>query len=91
VLRNANAPSPHAGRSLHWQVGRGENADWAVRAGDWKLIGNALDTGVHPRERNRIPLFLANLKEDPGEATHRAEEHADIVSRLRRLHETHLD
>jgi arylsulfatase A len=91
VLRNANAPSPHAGRSLHWQVGRGENADWAVRAGDWKLIGNALDTGVDPRERNRIPLFLANLKEDPGETTNRAEEHPDIVSRLRRLHETHLD
>jgi arylsulfatase A-like enzyme len=37
VLRDPKAPGPHEGSALHWQVGEGRNADWAVREGDWKL------------------------------------------------------
>ncbi len=91
VLRDAGAPSPHAGRTLHWQVGRGPNADWAVREGDWKLIGNARDTGQTTGQPERTPIFLANLKDDPSETTNLAEQHPDIVTRLERLHEQQLD
>jgi arylsulfatase A-like enzyme len=91
VLRDATAPSPHHDRVLHWQVGLGANADWAVRAGDWKLIGNARDTSRTGTPAERIPLFLANLRDDPGETTNVAEQHPDLVARLRRLHEQHLD
>jgi arylsulfatase A len=88
VLRDANAPSPHANSALHWQLGNGANAQWAVRDGDWKLIVNTRDTSAEPI-RN-IPLFLGNLKDDPGETTNLAEKHPEIVARLRKLHETHL-
>jgi arylsulfatase A-like enzyme len=76
---------------LHWQVGRGPDADWAVREGDWKLMGNARDTSRSANSPERFPLFLANLKDDPGETTNLADQHPDIVDRLRRLHEQHLD
>jgi arylsulfatase A-like enzyme len=91
VLRDGQTPSPHTGRALHWQVGRGANADWAVREGPWKLIGNARDTGQSAAQSERIPLFLAHLEWDPGETINRAEQHPEIVARLRELHERHLD
>lgn len=91
VLHDARAPSPHHDRALHWQVGRGPEADWAVREGDWKLIGNARDTGRGGAWSERIPLFLVDLAADPGEATNSADAYPDVVERLRRLHEQHLD
>ena len=42
VIASARASSPH--RVVHWQVGEGPRAQWAVRRGDWKLIGNPQDT-----------------------------------------------
>lgn len=90
VLQDGTAPSPHAGRSLHWQVGTGPTADWAVRAGDWKLIGNARDTGAGGAATERIPLFLTNLAMDPSESINQADGHPELVERLRRLHEQHL-
>ena len=91
VLREPSAPSPHQGRSLHWQVGQGPNADWAVREGDWKLIGNARDTSRTNGPVERVPLFLANLEDDPGESVNLATDHPELVARLQRLHEQHLD
>lgn len=91
VLRNANAPSPHSGRALHWQVGQGPNADWAVREGDWKLLGNTRDTSKRDPGSPRVTMFLANLKDDPGETTNLAEQHPEILTRLRKLHEQHLE
>ncbi|MHB9008357.1 MAG: sulfatase-like hydrolase/transferase [Limisphaerales bacterium] len=90
VLRDPSQPSPHAARPLHWQVGEGPGADWAVRHGPWKLIGNARDTGAGSGSTTRIPLFLANLEDDPGERTNLAERHPEMVTRLRALHEDHL-
>jgi arylsulfatase A-like enzyme len=78
-------------RVLHWQVGLGPTADWAVREGNWKLIGNARDTSRTGPQAERIPLFLANLRDDPGETTNVAEQHPDLVARLCRLHEQHLE
>lgn len=85
ILRSADAPSPH--EVLHWQVGVAANAQWAVRQGDWKLIGNAWDTSKDDRGKERIPLFLSNLAEDISERTNLAETHPEIVTRLQTLHE----
>ncbi len=35
--------------------------------------------------------FLANLKDDPSEKVNLAEQHPDIVARLRELYQRHLD
>lgn len=97
LLRDPTAPPPHGSHPLHWQVGEGPKAEWAVRDGDWKLIGNARDTadGIASvpggKARNeRFPIFLSNLKDDPGETTNLADRHPDIVARLRKLHDNHL-
>jgi arylsulfatase A len=90
MLRDRTAPGPPAGRTLHWQVGAGANSEWAVRDGDWKLLGNARDMGPGEAGRERIPLFLANLRDDLSETTNLADRHPDIVERLLRLHEQHL-
>ncbi len=89
VLRDSAVPSPHADRALHWQVGTGPDADWAVRRGDWKLIGRTRDT-TDGRRPLVLTNFLVNLRLDPGETTNLADQHPDLVARLRQLHEAHL-
>ena len=89
VIRHEKASSPHDGRALHWQVGSGPKADWAVREGDWKLIGKSRDTS-DGRQSEPIELFLVNLKSDPGETTNLAGVEADRVTYLRQLHDAHL-
>jgi arylsulfatase A len=91
VLRDANALSPHEGHALHWQVGRGPNAEWAVREGDWKLIGATRDTSRTDGGDNRVSLFLVNLHDDPSETTNVAEQHSDVVQHLQELHEHYLE
>ena len=83
VLNSASAATPHS--AVHWQVGRGNNADWAVRDGDWKLIGNCRDTsdGQHPLN---VKNFLVNLAVDIGEKQDLASSHPEVLERLTRLH-----
>lgn len=88
VLRDPKAPSPHADSALHWQTGNGSNAQWAVREGDWKLIVNTRDTAAE--NGGNIAVFLANLRDDVGEKNNVAEQHPDIVARLRQRHEADL-
>lgn len=97
VLESATAPSPH--KALHWYVGNpqegpGSAVQWAVREGDWKLMGDVRDTTLGVRdpaqgisEPPAEPLFLANLANDIGERTNLAAKHPEIVARLRRIHE----
>ncbi len=84
VIRSANAPTPHD--ELHWQVGNNDRAQWAVRQGDWKLIGNVQDTSDKDRGFNLTAtdrkLFLSNLAEDVGENKNHADEQPDVVRRL---------
>jgi arylsulfatase A-like enzyme len=86
VIRSARAPSPHS--ELHWQVGGGTNKpQWAVRQGNWKLIGNvetARDTNLTAADKK---LFLSNLAEDVSERTNFAREFPEAVKRLQRLHD----
>lgn len=90
ILRDARGTTPHAGHALHWQVGQGENADWAVREGNWKLIGRCRDTSSQDGKATRLENFLVNLQTDPGEQTNMAEQHPELLSRLSKLHEEHL-
>src|SRR5690606_1091012 len=61
VLREAGAPSAHQDHPLYWQVGMGPNADWAVREGDWKLIGRTRDTTKPDAPAERLTDFLVDL------------------------------
>ena len=90
VLYDAAAPTPHVNHALHWQTGEGPNADWAVREGDWKLIGRTRDTTRADKGAEVVTLFLANIAEDPGETNNVASERPDLVSRLKKLHDEHL-
>jgi arylsulfatase A-like enzyme len=79
VIRSAVAPSPH--NVLHWQF----DSSWAVRAGDWKLLFDPLDT-TRGAPGERIPgPFLVNLRDDPSETTNLAATRPDVVDRLKRI------
>jgi arylsulfatase A len=88
VILSAQAPSPH--QKFYWQLGRGARAQWAVREGDWKLLGNPRDSS------NKAPLtkddqrFLSNLAEDVSEMKNLAADHPEVVERLSRLHDQYV-
>ena len=86
VLRE-NAPSPHD--VVHWQVGTGANAQWAVREGDWKLIGYPRDPTLE--EQLTDSLYLTNIAQDVGEKTNLAEDHPDVLERLLGLREAWVE
>jgi arylsulfatase A len=90
VLHDAQSPGPHIDHPLHWQVGVGLKADWAVRDGDWKLIGNTRDTTNSDQQAQRIENFLVNLKDDPGETTNLIDKYPRIADRLRTRHDESL-
>jgi arylsulfatase A-like enzyme len=84
VLASAEAPTPH--QVVHWQVGRGPDAQWAVRRGTWKLIGNPRDTSRSAQTEPAEPLFLSNLAEDVGETRNYAKTHPELVQELGQIH-----
>ena len=88
VIRAADAPSPD--RVLHWQTGRGRNAPWAVRDGDWKLLGNPRDPSDKAPLTDDDRLFLVNLAEDASEMKNLANQHPEVVQRLEQLHNAWL-
>jgi arylsulfatase A len=88
AVRSASAPSPHD--VLHWHVAGAKQPQWAVRQGDWKLIGNVQsspDPDLTPGDRR---LFLANLAADVSEKTNFAMRHPEVVQRLQKLHNAWL-
>ncbi|MBX3176647.1 MAG: sulfatase-like hydrolase/transferase [Candidatus Hydrogenedentes bacterium] len=84
LLNDPAAPSPH--EALHWYVGGAEQPQWAVRQGDWKLIGQPRDPTL-PAGESLPPHVLVNLREDPGERENRVESDPDVFQRLLALHE----
>lgn len=90
VIESNTAPSPH--EAFHWQSGRGMGGkpQWAVRAGQWKLIGNPKDTSNKATLSKKDQRFLINLSEDIGEMNNVATDHPEIVGRLEQLHENWL-
>ena len=85
VIKNDKAKTPHD--VLHWQTGRGRQPRWAVRQGDWKLIGNPQETSNKAPLTAKDKLFLVNLKESVSEMKNLAANHPDITQRLKKLHD----
>ena len=77
---------------FHWQSGRGQNRNpqWAVREGDWKLIGNPNDTSQVAPLQPQDDRMLINLEIDPGERHNVREQHPELVQRLEQLHDDWL-
>jgi arylsulfatase A-like enzyme len=78
LLRDGDARSGSP-RTFYWQLGAGQNAQWAVRNGRWKLLGNSRDPMA---ETQPDPLFLADLGKDISETTNHAIDHPEIVAQL---------
>jgi arylsulfatase A-like enzyme len=90
VLTQPEAATPH--ETFVWESGRGaKGPQWAVRRGDWKLIGNPRDTSepdrklpLHPQRDAR---FLVNLSQDIGETKNLAADHPDVVAEMEAIYE----
>ena len=84
VIKSTDAATPHD--VVHWQTGRRKGAQWALRQGPWKLMGNVRDTS----DKGELTaadkeLFLSNLELDAGEMTNLAPRHPVVVARLKKL------
>jgi arylsulfatase A len=85
VLQSSNVPSPH--EIFHWESGGGKkNRQWAVRKGDWKLIGNPNDTSKMAPITSNDRRFLVNLNDSVHELQNLANQHPDVVRELEQLH-----
>lgn len=82
LIKESTADSPHD--SMYWHLGGGKNPQWAVREGQWKLLGNAQDTTDRMSKPDISPLFLVNLTSDESESTNVAESNPDVVRRLQK-------
>jgi arylsulfatase A-like enzyme len=80
VIRSSDAASPH--EMFYWRLGAGEGAQWVIREGDWKLLGNPRDTSNKAPLTGDDKLFLVNLSHDPAESRNTAADHPEIVARL---------
>ena len=85
VIEASDAPSPH--EHLYWLLGRGRQAQWAVRQGDWKLLGNPKDARQPDSLTAQDQLFLVNLSQDISESTNLAQEHPNKVAQLQAIHD----
>ncbi len=81
VIHSADVLSPH--KFFHWQLDK----RWAVREGDWKLLGNPIDTSNKAPIGKDDKLFLVNLAEDVTEMKNLANDYPKIVGRLKQLHD----
>lgn len=84
-----NADSPH--ESFYWHLGGGNNPQWVVRQGDWKLLGNPQDRSSNKPVEHSGGLYLVNLKEDIGETRNLAEDHPEKLKELLKLREEYLE
>ena len=75
IISDPLAPSSH--EILHFAWGK----NWAIRRGDWKLIG------THNAMTNSPRLSLHHLAEPAPEVKDHAEEQPQLVSELTALHE----
>lgn len=90
IIQDKQAPSQH--NIIYWQVGAHDNLDaqWVVRKGSWKLIGNVKEPSGQSKEKDLPRLFLTNLEEDVSEQNNLAETHPKMVQELLKLHEDWL-
>ena len=84
VIHLGRAQSPHT--EFHW-MSTGSNPQWAVREGDWKLIGNPRDPTRKSPLGKDDKLFLVNLSLDVGEQKNLRYTHPDELKRLKSIHD----
>jgi arylsulfatase A-like enzyme len=84
VIQAESAKSPHA--EFHW-MGTGSDPQWAVREGDWKLIGNPRDPTKKTSFNKGDKLFLVDLSKDIGEKNNLRNTHPIQLNRLKAIHE----
>jgi arylsulfatase A-like enzyme len=87
IIGSADARSPYP--VMHWESGRGLGGkpQWAVRSGDWKLLGNPKDTSDQAPLGQSDQRYLVNLADDIGEMNNVAADHPDKVREMETLHE----
>lgn len=81
ILHSADAATQHP--QFFWQLGN----QWAVRDGNWKLIGNPRDTSNKAPITPDDKLFLSNLGKDVSEMKNLASAQPEIVNRLTAMHQ----
>lgn len=80
ILEN---PMANHHKSFRWKLGR----QWAVRQGDWKLLGNPTDpSGKYPIRGEQDQLFLVNLDQDVSEKDNLATLYPEKVEELIKLY-----
>lgn len=89
VIMSADAPTPHP--TFYWQLGKGAGAQWVVREGDWKLMGNPKDNSKKAPITKDDKIFLSNLARDHTEMTNMAKEYPEVVKRLSQLQADYAD
>ncbi|QDT94697.1 sulfatase-like hydrolase/transferase [Gimesia aquarii] len=80
VIDSSEAQSPH--RDFYWQIGK----SWAIREGDWKLLGNPRDTSQQGQLTKQDQLFLVDLSNDPGEKRNLAASNPAKLERLKQIY-----
>lgn len=86
IINNKQEASRHD--IVYWQVGDATNPEsqWAVRTGNWKLIGNPRDLTGQNNLIAADSLFLVALSQDINEMTSLAETYPDQITKLHQLH-----
>src|SRR5690606_20763898 len=90
VILNNKTKSQH--EVIHWQFGSYDDktAQWAVRKGPWKLIGNVQEPSGKAAKIDLPKLFLINLDEDVAEQNNLAQSDPKKLQELLSLHNTWL-
>uniref|UniRef100_UPI0018E17AB2 hypothetical protein n=2 Tax=Pareuzebyella sediminis TaxID=2607998 RepID=UPI0018E17AB2 len=76
----------------HWQLGGYDDttAQWVVRKGPWKLIGNVNEPRGKEKSLKLPKLYLVNLEEDIAEEHNLVESNQDKLNELLELHKNWL-
>lgn len=88
LIKDGTLGSPH--NVLHFDFEK----QWAVRAGEWKLINNAIDVLPNDNNKKIEGFYLTNLKEDPTESKNLKDKYPEKVKELlllRKQYEKSLD
>jgi len=91
IISDNDMESPHD--VINWQVGSydDQNAQWAVRRGPWKLMGNVKEPAGRGDMEELPNLYLVNLDEDISEQNNLAESRPEKLSELLGLHKKWLN
>lgn len=91
IILDGKAKSRHD--VVYWQLGGYDDktAQWVVRKGPWKLIGNVNEPMGKAKKTDLPKLFLANLNDDISEQNNLAESNPKKLDELLELHKTWLN